>query len=75
MKNGSLKAFVSRKVQNRRGFDFGPPVDRSENRTVVERRKVHVEAILKPDWLVYKTLLGANERAFDKSFTDVFGSW
>jgi len=72
--NTHARAFVPREVQNRRGFDFGAPVDWPESRSVEERRKVHVDVISKPDWLAYKALLGSYQHAIDKSFMDIFGS-
>jgi hypothetical protein len=69
-----LRAFVPRAVQNRRGFDFGAPVDWPESRASEERRKLHVDAISKADWLAYKELLGIYQHAIDKSFMDIFGS-
>jgi len=72
--NRHVRDFVSRKVQNRRGFDFGAPVDWPENRTVEERRKRHVDAISKSDWLAHKSLLGIYQQTIDKAFMDIFGS-
>jgi hypothetical protein len=72
--NRHVRVFVPRKTQNRRGFDFGAPVDWPESRAVEERRKLHVDVISKPDWLAYRALLGTYQHAIDKSFMDIFGS-
>ena len=72
--NRHVRDFVSRKAQNRRGFDFGAPADWPECRAVEERRKFHVDVISKPDWLAYKALLGIYQNTIDKSFMDIFGS-
>jgi len=72
--NRHVRDFVSRKVQNRRGFDFGAPVDWPESRTVEERRKRHVDVISKSDWLAHKSLLGIYQQTIDKAFLDIFGS-
>jgi hypothetical protein len=74
MKNKRERSSVSRKAQDRRGFDFGTPAGCPESRIVAERRKRKVDLISGPDWAAYKALLGSHQRAIDKSFLDVFGS-
>ena len=72
--NEHARAFVPRGIQNRRGFDFGAPVDWPESRAVEERRKLHVDVISKPDWLAYKALLGTYQQTIDEAFTEIFDS-
>ena len=71
--NEHARAFVPRKAQNRRGFDFGAPIDWPESRAVEERRKVPVDVISKHDWLAYQALLGIYQHTIDKSFREIFG--
>lgn len=74
MNNKREKSSISRKTQDRRGFDFGTPAGCPESRIVAERRKCKVDLISGPDWLAYKALLGSYQGAIDKSFLEVFGS-
>ena len=74
MNNKRERSSVSRKAQDRRGFNFGTPAGCPESRIVLERRKRNVDLITGPDWAAYKALLGSYQRTFDKSFFEVFGS-
>ena len=74
MSNEGTKAPTPRRCQNRRDSGSGPSLGQPARRFVVDRRKLHGDAISRHEWLTCKALLGSYQHAIDKSFLEVFGS-
>jgi len=74
MSNEGTRAPTPRRCQNRRDSDSGPTLGQPERRVVVDRRKLHGDAISRDEWLTCRALLGSYQHTIDKSFLEIFGS-